>query len=470
MKRTIKIAIVAIISFLSVASKAQNNIADSLAKQGDILMNRSLPSIYQPQKGFGLYVQAANLGSAKAMNALGLCYKIGLGTTVNQQTAMQWFNKAANAGYAKAWYNLGMGYKEKQDFENAFQNISNGASQNDPQSIYAKGYMLYKGLGCTQDYTQAAKLFAQGVAIGKPNSIYFYGLCLRNGYGVTQNTDSAKYWLLQASNMGYKMASDELAISTPENAIIAGTLAQKLQAAHATMLTRKVANQYQKVENRVEGNEVAGTYTGYLLKYDWSGVHPIEANKLTVTLAYDKDSLTGIWNEDDSLSVPIHASLASNAIAFNQMKYSKTNHYSLKRELTVFKNATLQLDKIGDSVYLSGNIQQFIPNRNEPSKPLYLALVRTKLDNSKLVSQELLKAYPNPFNNIINIDFELKETCTVSTQIVTLEGKVIYSNLAGTLAAGSYTLPIQTQQIAAGNYLLMLKYGKNIKTTKVLKF
>ena len=341
--------------------------------------------------------------------------------------------------------------------------------------------MLYKGFGCTQNYTEAARLFAQGAFTGKPNSMYFYGLCLRNGYGVVANKDSARYWLMQASNMGWDAANDELSAKEPEHAAVAGSLAEKIRKAQAAMPPTNVANQYQKVQHQVAVNEVAGTYQGYLLKYDWSGQHVIEANKLKVTLNYINDSLKGVWQEDDSITLPIKATLTTKAMVFSQMQYSKTNHYSADRpELAILKRAHLQFNHLDTLVYLSGNIEEFIPSRNEPSKPLYLALQRVAASNSKgninltnedgsLMASTPLRAYPNPFGGTISIDFELKEASKVTTELLTIDGKVVYSNPAGTLSAGSYSLHIQTQKIAAGYYTLVLHYGNKIRTAKVVK-
>jgi len=116
-----------------------------------------------------------------------------------------------------------------------------------------------------------------------------------------------------------------------------------------------------------------------------------------------------------------------------------------------------------------------------PAKPYYVALSRITAsasqdkislhneDGSLFVIKPLV-AYPNPFGSSITIDFELENTCKVSTELITLEGKTVYNNPAGTLVAGSYSLQIQTQQIAAGNYTLVLKYGNKVRSTKVIKF
>ncbi len=430
-------------------------------------------------KAHTLFSECAELGNAEAMNALGVQYRLGMGVGANTAMAQQWFVKAANTGYAKAWYNLGLMAKDSQQFTQAYQYFTKAASANETMGIYAQAYMQYKGLGCNQNYQQAAAQFAQTAYRGLQNGMYFYGLCLRNGYGVAAHKDSARYWLLQAAEKGYRMAADELASKEPEKATLAGSMAQRIKAAQALAPQQK-ANSYQKIPHQIAVSDVAGIYTGYLLKYDWSGQHVIEATPLQVTLNYHNDSLIGSWQEGDSLQIPLQALVTPKALVFGKMQYRKSNHYSPKGELTVFDKAQLQLTKTTDAVYVAGNIQQYLPGRNEPAKPQYVALVRSSSISSSqmlsvvnadgsLLSSKPLLAYPNPFGSSITVDFELTEAAPVTTQISTLQGKVVYSNAAGVLAAGHYTLPIQTQQISAGYYVVMIKYGKQVKSTKIVK-
>jgi hypothetical protein len=178
--------------------------------------------------------------------------------------------------------------------------------------------------------------------------------------------------------------------------------------------------------------------------------------------------------ENDSLTLNLQALVTPGALVFNQMGYRKSSHYNAANpELLVFEKASLQLVQDNHTVYLAGNLQQFSPERKEPARPMYVALIRTAAFASKdTVSTDklrLLRAYPNPFNGIITLDFELKEPCRVVTQLLTIDGKVVYSNTAGLLAAGSYTLPIQAPQLAAGYYLLKLQYGNKEKIVKMLK-
>jgi hypothetical protein len=107
----------------------------------------------------------------------------------------------------------------------------------------------------------------------------------------------------------------------------------------------------------------------------------------------------------------------------------------------------------------------FSPERKEPSKPLFAALSR----KAPVILKMVVKAYPNPFSSVLNVDFNLLQTATVEVQLISLNGTVVYSNPAGVLEAGWYSLPVQTGHIAAGTYLLKLKYGTGVTIEKIMK-
>jgi hypothetical protein len=477
-----------ILPFLGIFSRTwtQTTGDTSLLKRNLVLAMKYMsgpPATQNPTQAFALYTQCAEQGSAQAMNALGILCKTGVGTPLDVAQATKWFTKAGNVGYAKAWYNLGMIYKDTLDYTNAYNCFSKAASLNDPQSIYTKGYMLYKGFGCTQNYELAAQLFQEGAATGRINSMYFLGLCYRNGYGLPVDKDSAHYWLTRSASRGYKMASDELTAKDPENADLSGTLVERIEAAQQAMPPNgsHPLNQYAKVENSVPASNVTGTYKGYLLRYDWSGQHVVQTNQLRLVLHYTNDSLKGIWTEDDSVNIPLAGGLTSQALVFTGMKYRKLSHYNaVIPELLTFQNASLQLVRDKDSLYLTGNLQMFSPERNEPGKPMYVALVRTAMDSSSgtiglsdtdssSLTLGSFAAYPNPFTSTVTVGFTLKTSVRVATQLYTVDGRMVYSNAAGVLGEGSYTLPVQPGALAPGVYVLRFQYGNNIRTVKLVK-
>lgn len=480
---TIFLMLVACCQLRAQAQMTQAAIDETIALAKQYLTGKGKPR--NEARAMELYQQCAAAGSAQAMNAIGILYKEGIGVTADNKTAVEWLTKAGRAGYAQSWYNLGMIYKEAtgndRDYKKAYDYYCKGADAGDEQSVYAKGYMHYKGLGCTQDYRQAAILFTRGADLGRSNSMYFLGLCYRNGYGVTQDIEKAKSLLTQAANKGYDMAIGELKSKEPENSnATAKALARQLKAAGNRY--SPALNEYRKVEHNLPANTIEGTYTGHLIKYDWSGQHAIRSAVLNINISYADGKLSGMWIEDDSIKVPFQATLTRSAMVFQNTSFSLTDHYSPLIPITyLFENAKLQWQQQDDKIYLSGNIQMFSPGRNEPQKPVYVALTKTagkgtgnsviqltNDDGSPIVPNSLV-AYPNPFSNIITVDFELKEACEVQTQLMTLEGKIVYTNSAKRLVKGSYTLPLQPQELPAGVYMLKLQYGKEFKTVKVVK-
>jgi hypothetical protein len=470
-----------LLSVLPIMLIAQNT--DSVT---DAKLNKALAAMRggsPDPNSLALLHEYANNGDAKAMNALGIQFKNGVGVTADNKQAFYWFEKAADNGYSKGWYNKGLAYKYgmgvPMDYSKAYNCFLTAANLNDPSGWYATGYMLYKGEGCSQNYTQAIAWFRKGAYANKANSMYFYGLSWRNGYGTDLNKDSAVFWLTKASELGYSLADVELKAPEPENSDIATDLLERIKAANAVMdkHTNRVVNQYAKVENNVPADQITGAYGGYLIQYDWSGKHVVKASKLGITLIYDGKFLKGQWIEDDTLIMPIHASLTPKSLVFGNMQYNRKDHYSLaKPDIMTFRDATLQLSHSGDTVYLSGNLQMFSANRQEPGKPMCVALIRTSLissDSSKhieiLGDDVSVRAYPNPFANNLTLDFQLQTGNKVVTQILTLDGKIVYNKPSVWLDAGHYTMPIQAGYLAPGTYFLRLQYGSQVKTTKLIK-
>jgi uncharacterized protein len=486
--KTIKLVSIFFVVLAFSGLRAQSQMSASVMEETIALARQYLTGNGKPRnetKAMELYQQCAAEGSGKAMNAIGIMYKEGIGVAADSKAALEWLTKATKAGYTQSWYNLGMIYKEAtgegRNYKMAYDYFCKGVSAGDDQCVYAKGYMHYKGLGCKQDYALAASLFTSGAELGRSNSMYFLGLCYRNGYGVPMDTEKAKFWLVQAANKGYDMAIGELKSKEAENSnTTAKALAQQLRAANNPQAP--TLNEYRKIEHNVPADAIEGTYTGHLIKYDWSGQHAIRSAALNINISYVNGKLTGMWIEDDSINVPFQAMLTRSAMVFQNTQFSLTDHYSPRFPVTYqFENAKLQWQQKGDKIYLSGNLQMFSQQRNEPQKPVYVALTKTAgagtgtriinltNDDGSPLMPNSLAAYPNPFSNVITVDFELKEACEVQTQLMTLEGKIVYTNSAKKLEKGNYTLPLQPQDLPAGTYLLKLQYGKEFKTVKVVK-
>lgn len=372
-------------------------------------------------------------------------------------------------------YQQGLAYKNginvDIDYQKAFNFFSQGADLGDAQCKYAVAYMLFKGLGCSQNYDLAAQIFASGAKAGRDNSSYFYGLCLRNGYGVQKNEDSARYYLQYAANLGYAQAIEELKMLAGENSNDSATALVNTINNLAIPETYSLNHFTKMPPSQPLSKILNGNYKGWLIQYDWSGMHVVNCNKLQVGISLNDTKVTGNWTEPSGDTVAINGHVEGDSIVFSDMLTKRKDHYSLNKPITYkYKDARLNVVQSVDSVYVSGSIGMFSDERNEPSKPMYIALSRELekvLDTAMKVENIYLKSYPNPFINDLTIEFELPKTESVLVQLVTTDGFVVYNNYGGLLSAGHYKLPMQISSLVSGLYMLKVIHDNQITIIKV---
>jgi hypothetical protein len=82
-----------------------------------------------------------------------------------------------------------------------------------------------------------------------------------------------------------------------------------------------------------------------------------------------------------------------------------------------------------------------------------------------------LKYYPNPFNDHLQLDFNLKNDLDVNIELINLQGKLIYSFSESNLSKGSHNLDIgkEMNSVGKGLYLLKFRAGSEEITSKVIK-
>lgn len=79
------------------------------------------------------------------------------------------------------------------------------------------------------------------------------------------------------------------------------------------------------------------------------------------------------------------------------------------------------------------------------------------------------KIYPNPFQNIIFVEMELKETTNISVRVLNAIGQEVLAQPAITCLPGSASIEIETTQLQAGVYFLKIITGKKDYTFIVSK-
>lgn len=396
-------------------------------------------------------------------------------------------------------YRQGLRYKNGDgvaiDYTKAFQLFQAAAEMGDAQGTYATAYCYYKGLGISQDYETAARLFATGAWSGRDNSMYFMGLCFENGYGVPQNADSAKYWLGKAAATGYRQAIEELKSPKGEHSNDSAA-ALLYRISRSSLPQAKVLNEFTPVSPHIpSASLVYGHYTGLVASYDWSGRYLISCSPVEISFQHGaKDSagaIRGTWQTGGGAPVQLSAVLSGDSVLFKNTSYRIRDHYSWNKDITYdFNAANLSLVRQGDSVYLSGNISMFSPGRNEPSKPMYIALVRSEelsaalkdsinaaavkgddgKGNSALAVIKDARVYPNPFSSDFTTEFSLTESAGVSLQLLSMNGAVVYRKPEQLLQKGKYAIVVSPGRISGGMYIIRIISGDgNAVDLKVIR-
>ena len=80
----------------------------------------------------------------------------------------------------------------------------------------------------------------------------------------------------------------------------------------------------------------------------------------------------------------------------------------------------------------------------------------------------ITRLYPNPFNPVLNIDFEIAWSGITKVNILDIYGSHIETLYSGFLKSGSHELSWHTESMPSGLYFISLKLGDKNLTEKVV--
>ena len=459
MKRTILICLCTALSGLAMAQVKQPvSPSDSLFRLGYryYKKNPAAPGLAGARSCF---LAAARLGSARAMEMLGELYDDSLLLRIGD-SAVVWFQKAAVAGNAKALFKLGWIYEtgrhdHAQDFSQAADYFYKGMLAGNAGCKNKIAYFLYKGFLGRQNYDSAYLLFSQlayGGSDRQSNSMYFLSLCYRNGYGTPRNTDSADFWLRRSAKANECQAQLELAAATPDNPLVP-------LGVPVTSLSTS-GQSFRRVTSLLPSTYLDGVYTGYVLRYDWSGQHLTSISPLQATWHKDRNTVSGSWNEGEAAS-SFQAMATDSGLLFNNTLYEKKLHYSKgSGESWEFRDGDLQWMVQGDSTIITGVIRVYSPSRKEPGIPLNVHLSRIATIADKELDAGRKAAFtvsPNPFHESAALHFTLTGTQHVIMRLMTMQGQLLRTEDLGWMGPGEYTQSIPfPPSTSAGAYVVSL--------------
>lgn len=397
--------------------------------------------------------------SAYAMNCLGIIYMAGIGVDADSAKAVSWLENAGANGYADAYHNLGMIFKYsrcgvKQNFEKAYGYYSKGAEKGSVNCLYDKGFMLYKGLGCTQNYSEAIENFRVASTSLHSPALYMLGLCYRNGYGVEKDTAMASNYLHRSAMLGYYDAVEELERPNEETYL------------HDFYTDNNIPNDMPLISPEVNDTSlIAGSYSGYLAIYDWSGNYVLGEKPMAMTVNKNREKVTGFISLGTDTVSFVADITADDRVVFKDGNLNLYERYT-NGGAVKYRMDNMLYDVWNDKI--CGKLELYSLKQKEPERPMYFELQRNGIQEMPQDKYSHIAITPNPFDNQFNASFELLNDADVQAWIFNAQGVMVWQQNLGHLEKGKQQVTI-LPSIKSGNYVINIKAGNQILHSLIIK-
>jgi hypothetical protein len=110
-----------------------------------------------------------------------------------------------------------------------------------------------------------------------------------------------------------------------------------------------------------------------------------------------------------------------------------------------------------------------IANRNDEGKPESLAWEESLVEEELPATTDLLGAYPNPFNSVTTLAFQLAEPLFVDLRIYDILGREVETIVNEELPAGRYSRTWTATEHSSGLYFYRFTVGNTVQTGKLLQ-
>jgi|GEM_PF-6229437 len=458
--------------FAASVLSVQANDTDSITLQRLQQAHRLLTSGGQ-ERAFQTFLEIANTGNAKAMNAVGILLQRGWGVEKDEEASVEWFRQSSALGYDPANVNLSHIYAKGLGVEQSFEKAALYAEKllpvNPQWANFRLGYFHYKGLGVEQNYERAVEFFRIAANEGSANAYYFLGLAYRNGFGVSRNAGEAQFFLRRAAQMGHHFSKEELSRETAETEVPA------LRLAANTMPNINQVRTFRQINRQRLTSCISGEYEGNLITYDFSGQQIVRnvSLRLTISTPDVQGRVTGEWIEADSIRANFEAFVTDSTLRFENTTYARTDFYNQRQAVVWnFTDAVLEKTETRNGTLLAGNIRMFSPRTRQPERPMYISLRRTRgsSENAEFSrnSENRHAAHFMPGSNDLRISFTSDTPQPTAIRLYTILGQLVYSENLGYLPAARHDYVVNLP-VPAGQYILLLQQGTESRATKIIK-
>jgi uncharacterized protein len=217
----------------------------------------------------------AKAGDARAMAMMGALLQKGLGVSVDDKAASDWFRQAAEKNHPGAAFSLAMmqldGSLGKANTDEAAKWLGIAAQGGNPDAQYNLGLVFAGRYGNEPDWVKAAEWFRKAADQKMPEAEYNLGLLYLDGHGVEKDAVTAADWLSRAAVKGMVEAALEYGVL-----VMRGEGVQRDEKIGIKWLTYAAMRGHPVAQNRLA--RIYATGTGVT-------VDPVEAAKWNLLAA-----------------------------------------------------------------------------------------------------------------------------------------------------------------------------------------
>ena len=153
------------------------------------------------------------------------------------------------------------------------------------------------------------------------------------------------------------------------------------------------------------------------------------------------------------------------------MDYVRPDYYRQEiPQVYRFQNATLRTLRQPDGLFVTGNLSLYLPDDKEPQQPMTLVLEKKMSGTVPAVTSKIatVSAYPNPFQDQINVEFSLNAPSRVLVKVTSIDGRLQYTSSLTPLEMGDYRIPISLD-VPSGTYFVTIEAAEDHQSIKLIK-
>jgi serine/threonine protein kinase/TPR repeat protein len=179
---------------------AEKGSAQAMDQAGLIYATHKNPE--DERKAVDYFTKAADSGDRTGKYLAGECYYFGKGVPADERKAVSYLTEAAALREPRAMDLLGTYYRHQKQYDDARHYYEEAAANGYALSLSNLGVLYMNGEGVKRNPETGANLFRQGAEKGDSIGMLFYANCLAQGIGVQRDMRAATEWYRKAAKAG----------------------------------------------------------------------------------------------------------------------------------------------------------------------------------------------------------------------------------------------------------------------------